>query len=101
MLRFKPELPRNELQELYEKYNVPASATGTSRTCGMQVVWKQRSGNELEPVAVKIGITDYSFSQLMDGKLEKGDTVVTGQMLASSEGSQGSPLQPQRLRRRR
>ncbi len=100
-LRFKPELPRNELQELYEEYNIPASATGTSRSRGMQVVWKQRSGSDLEPVAVKIGITDYSFSELMDGKLEKGDTVVTGQMLASSEGSQGSPLQPGRMRRRR
>lgn len=94
-LRFKPELPRNKLQELYEKYNIPASATGTGRSRGMQVVWKQRPGNELEPVAVKIGITDYSFSQLLDGKLEKGDVLVTGQTIAtSSEGPQGSPLQP-------
>jgi len=98
-LRFKPELPRNELQELYEKYNVPASATGTSRVRGMQVVWKQRPGNELEPVVVKVGITDYSSSQLLEGKLEKGDVLVTGQTLASSGGPQGSPLQPQRFGR--
>ncbi len=100
-LRFKPELPRDEMQALYAKYDIPVSATGSSRTRGWQVVWKQLPGNQLEPVAVKIGITDYSFSQLMEGRLREGDVLVTGQMIASSEGPQGSPLQPQRMGRGR
>jgi len=70
-LRFKPELPRDEMQALYAKYDIPVSATGSSRTRGWQVVWKQLPGNQLEPVAVKIGITDYSSSQLLEGKLQK------------------------------
>jgi HlyD family secretion protein len=100
-LRFKPELPRNKLRELYEEHDIPASATGSSRTRGIQVVWKRRSATELEPVAVKVGITDYNFSQLLEGKLEKGDVLVTGQTIASGDGPRGSPLQQRRFGRRR
>ena len=99
-LRFKPELPRDKIQALYERHDIPVSATGSSRTRGWQVVWKQLPGNELVPVAVRIGITDYSFSQLLEGTLQKGDALATGQMIASGEGPQGSPLQPQRMGRR-
>jgi HlyD family secretion protein len=100
-LRFKPELPRDKMQALYAKYDVPVSATGTSRTRGWQVVWKQLPGNELQPVAVRIGITDYSSTQLLEGKLQKGDVLVTGQTVTSGAGQQGSPLQPQRMGGRR
>jgi HlyD family secretion protein len=100
-LRFKPELPRDKLQALYEKYNIPISATGSGRTRGWQVVWKRLPGNNLEPAAVKIGITDYTSTQLLAGKLQEGDVLVTGQMMASNAAAQTSPLQPQRMRGRR
>ena len=98
-LRFKPELAHDKMRALFEKYNIPISATGSGRSRGWQVVWKQLPGSGLQPVAVKIGITDYSFSQLLEGKLQKDDALVTGQAFTSSAGQQGSPLQPQRMRR--
>jgi hypothetical protein len=33
----------------------------------------------LQPVAVKVGITDHTFTQLLEGDLKDGDLLVTGQ----------------------
>lgn len=94
-LRYTPELPRSELQALYARYNIPTAAT-TSHIGGWQVVWKLGSGKQLEPVAVKVGITDYSFTQLREGKLKEGDVLVTGQTETRTAGqTQGqSPVAP-------
>ena len=80
-LRFTPEMPYNKLQELYRRYHIPASATA-SHLGGWQVVWETLSDKQLEPVAVKVGITDYSFTQLLDGNLKEGSMLVTGEELA-------------------
>jgi HlyD family secretion protein len=100
-LRFKPELARQKLQELYREFKIPASALAGSQPGGWQVVWKLGPGGGLEPEAVKVGITDYNSSQLLEGKLKQGDVLVTGEMLTSSAGPSQSPLQPQRMGRRR
>ncbi len=77
-LRFTPELPRKDLQALYARYQIPPPAT-TSHLGGWQVVWKLGPGKKLEPVAVKVGITDYSATQLLEGKVKEGEVLVTGQ----------------------
>jgi HlyD family secretion protein len=94
-LRYTPELPRSELQALYARYDIPTAAT-TSHTGGWQVVWKLGASKQLEPAAVKVGITDYSFTQLREGKLKEGDVLVTGQTGARATGQpQGqSPVAP-------
>jgi HlyD family secretion protein len=94
-LRYTPELSRPELQALYTRYNIPTAAT-TSHMGGWQVVWKLGSGKQPEPVAVKVGITDYSFTQLREGKLKEGDVLVTGQTETRAAGqTQGqSPVAP-------
>ena len=89
-LRYTPELSRGELQDLYARYNIPAAAT-TSHVGGGQVVWRLGPGNKLEPVAVRIGITDYSFTQMLEGKLKEGDLLVTGQ----TETRTAAPAQSQ------
>ncbi len=89
-LRFTPELPRSKLQELYKEYGISASATGT-HPGGWRVVWKLGPRGSLIPVKVRTGITDYSFTQLIDGKLKSGDELVTGQESASAGGTQ-SPI---------
>jgi HlyD family secretion protein len=79
-LRFTPDLPRKELQDLYTRYGVPPSAT-SSHLGGLQVAWRL-DGKNPEPVAVKVGITDYSFTELREGNVRPGDTLVTGEELA-------------------
>ncbi len=87
-LRYTPELPRRELQQLYAKNDIPASAT-VQRPGGLQVVWKLTNGKKLQPVAVKVGITDYSSTQLVEGDLKEGDVLAIGQTESSSSGQQG------------
>lgn len=97
-LRFKPDLPAKRLQELYRQFNIPPAATAGSRVGGSQVVWNLKPGNDLEPVAVKAGITDFSFTALLEGNLKEGDVLVTGQVTAGNEGPQQGPLQQRSLR---
>jgi HlyD family secretion protein len=93
-LRFTPELPRSELQALYKQFKIPAAAT-TTHAGGWQVVWKPGPGRQLEPVPVRVGITDYSFAQLLEGNLKEGDMLVTGQNNTRASQAQGqSPVAP-------
>jgi HlyD family secretion protein len=94
-LRYTPELSRPELQALYKQYNIPTAAT-TTRTGGWQVVWKLGPGKQLEPVPAKVGITDYSFTQLLEGNLKEGDVLVTGQTdtRAAGQTQAQSPVAP-------
>ncbi len=87
-LRYTPDLPRQALQELYHRYNIRATAA-TSHLGGWQVVWKLGPDKKPVPVAVKVGITDYSFSQLIEGDLHEGDVLVTGEESARNAQSQG------------
>jgi HlyD family secretion protein len=77
-LRFTPDMPRRDLEALYTHYMIPPAAR-TSHLGGMQVVWKLAPGKKLEPVPVKVGITDYSFTQLLEGNLKEAEVLVTGQ----------------------
>ncbi len=136
-LRFKPDLPAEELQALYEQHGMPvdepqqrrragrgdgnsgsggnagqgtrrnrsgdaASAAGgdgsaegagprrTTRSGSGRpesgVVWKLDSRKNLVPVSVKIGVTDFTFTELKEGALEPGTELVIGQ--SSGRGSQ-------------
>ncbi len=80
-LRYTPEVPRQELQQLLTRYKIP-SAASSSHLGGWQVVWKLGPAKKLEPVAVKAGITDYSFTELKEGNLQEGDLLVTGEETA-------------------
>ena len=88
-LRFTPELTHDELQELYEKYKIPAQAT-RQHIGGTQVVWMLGTDNKIRPVAVKVGLTDYSFTQMAEGELKADDTLVTGEEFVQGSQSQGT-----------
>ena len=88
-LRFTPEMPRSKLQELYSEHRIPPSA-GVSHMGGWQVVWRLGADRKLEPVAVQVGITDYTFTQLAGGTLKEGDVLVTGEELARGQQAQGN-----------
>ena len=47
----------------------------------MAIVWKLKPDNTLEPVQVRTGITDRTFTQMaqaLHGELKDGDLLVTG-----------------------
>ena len=80
-------MSQKSLQELYKQYHIPPTATA-SHLGGWQVVWQELPDKKLKPVAVKVGITDYSFTQLLGGDLKEGDVLVTGEELAHNPAQQ-------------
>jgi HlyD family secretion protein len=60
------------------------------------VVWKLDKDKNLVPMAVRLGITDYTFTEMKEGKLEAGEELVIGQSTArsTSSGQQGGPMNP-------
>jgi HlyD family secretion protein len=92
-LRFTPEMPRSKLQQLYDQYKIPRSAT-VQHLGGWQVVWKLGPDKQLRPEKVKVGITDYNFTQMLEGDLKPGDVLVTGQEMAANTTTAGPPGGP-------
>jgi HlyD family secretion protein len=112
-LRYKPDLPAEELRALYQQYGIPegntqrtqSAATVTGQQKGAkppdreaaapaetQVVWKLLPNNGLAPVRIKAGITDHTFTELvqeLNGDLKPGDDLVTG--LAQGRSSNAAP----------
>jgi len=113
-LRFKPDLPANEIHDLYRKADIaeegvgppqkgPGKATSTSTVSSpkaeMRVVWKLRSGKTLEPVRVKTGITDHTDTELVqvvNGNLNAGDSLITGVAQSAGGGRGAGPAGPRR-----
>lgn len=92
-LRFSPNMPHTDLQKLYQRYHIPHSAT-VAHLGGSQVVWKLGPDKKLIPVVVKIGITDYTDTAMLDGDLKAGDVLVAGEMLAKGSQPNGVPGGP-------
>jgi HlyD family secretion protein len=130
-LRYKPDLPPEEIRALYQKSGIPESAGGRtqpgaraenspasaprpqtngSRKGGggasgdstpresqaprydSQVVWKLAPDKSLQPVRIKTGITDHTFTEVvqdLNGDLKAGDDLVTG--VAQGRGSVTAP----------
>lgn len=68
-----------------------ATAQRTVRT-RPQVVWVLGPSKKVEPQWVRVGITDGRASEIVDGELKEGDTIVLGQNIDASAAPQ-----PQRV----
>lgn len=142
-LRYKPDLPPEEIRALYQKHGIPettgpraqspsaATASGGARaqaagnrkaaTAGSahdstasveegqsprydtQVVWKLSADNSLEPVRIKTGITDHTFTEVvqdLNGELKAGEDLVTGVAQGHASGNAPRPGGPGALRGR-
>jgi HlyD family secretion protein len=53
-----------------------------------KIVWKLNPDNSLRPVRVRLGVTDFAFTALLEGEVRPGDKVVIGQTTTRSR----SPL---------
>jgi len=101
-LRFTPNLTAQQISDLYQKAGIAAasgtrgkkSGQGTQQQPGQQattaIVWKLNADKSLEPVQVKLGITDHTtteVAQVMKGSLNPQDQVITGATAASKAAS--------------
>jgi HlyD family secretion protein len=74
----------------------PARAAAPAGTAApeTQVVWKLLPDKELEPVKIKTGITDHTFTELVqavNGDLKGGDDLVTGLAQGRASNSSSAP----------
>ena len=90
-MTFSPPAAPGDLEKLYKERKIPPAAY-TSHAGGRQVVWRLAAGDRVEPVAVRVGISDYTFSQILEGDLKQGDVLITG--IAGGSGSASQSRAP-------
>jgi HlyD family secretion protein len=59
------------------------------------IVWKLLPDKTLEPVQVNIGVTDFTYTAMVNGNLKPGDDLVIGQVASkrtTAQNQAGSPL---------
>ncbi len=79
----------------------PAGATpGASVRDDWGIVWRRRSDKTLEPVRVKLGVTDFTFTAMKEGDLKVGDDLVIGQTTGKGAQPQQGPMGPGGIPRR-
>ena len=105
-LRFTPDLTADQISALYQKAGIGAAAAGRKGAKGAQqqasgqqasgqqaataVVWKMNADKSVEPVQIKLGITDHTtteVAQVVKGSLNPQDQVVTGSAAANKTAS--------------
>jgi HlyD family secretion protein len=108
-LRYKPDLGAQEVSALLEKYGIGSGGQGRKAQGTQQpsqpkaqgqattaVVWKLASDKQLQPIAIKLGITDHTtteVAQVLKGELNPGDQIVTG-AAASAQRAAGTSAAP-------
>lgn len=64
-----------------------ASRAGGAGRMGPQIIWKRLPNKELQPIMVRLGVTDYTFTELRGvvgkGELKPGDELIIGQSNAN------------------
>jgi HlyD family secretion protein len=101
-LRFTPDLTAQEISDLYQKAGIAGAGAGrkggkgmpgaSGQQATMAVVWKLNADKSVDPVLIKLGITDHTtteVAQVVKGSLNPQDQVVTGS--AASNKSASSP----------
>lgn len=103
-LRYKPDLSAGDASALLQKYGISAGNGGRTHKGGQAgqqqaqqqtaVVWKVDAKKSLEPVQIKLGITDHTtteVAQVLKGSLNPGDQVVTGTAASKTTGTSAAP----------
>jgi HlyD family secretion protein len=91
-LRFKPDLKPEQLKAVYQQYGI-APPEGPKAT-DIAVLWKLGPEKSLEPLQVKTGITDHTYTavaQVLKGQINPGDELVTGAASGGVRTAGGAP----------
>jgi HlyD family secretion protein len=94
-ISYTPDFPSAELESLYRKNEIPVAAY-TSHRDDQQVVWKTSAGQQPGPIAIRVGLSDSSVTQLLAGKIKLGDVLITGSTNSSSSSESGKAPIPNR-----
>ena len=99
-LRFTPDLTADQISALYQKAGINAAGAGRKGGKGAQqgsgqqastaVVWKLNADKSVEPVQIKLGITDHTtteVAQVVKGSLNPQDLVLTGSAATNKTAS--------------
>jgi len=105
-LRYKPDMNATDMSALLQKNGISAAGSrgGKNGQASQQsqqqattaVVWRMDANKSLEPVQIKLGITDHTtteVAQVLKGSLNPGDQVVTG-AASSSQKTSGTTAAP-------
>jgi HlyD family secretion protein len=65
-----------------------SGAGGSSKRQDSAIIWKLLPNNALEPVQVTLGVTDFTFTELVNGTVNPGDVLVIGQSTNKSSVAQ-------------
>jgi hypothetical protein len=68
------------------------AASGSTRD-DWGIVWKLLPNKTLQPVQVRLGVTDFTFTAMEQGNLKPGDELVIAQMSKGSSTQQPSNQQ--------
>jgi HlyD family secretion protein len=98
-LRFTPDLTQQQISDALQKAGIGSGAARTGKKGGqgtqqasgqaaqMAVVWKMNADKSLQPVLIKLGITDHTtteVAQVVKGSLNPQDLVITGSAASKS-----------------
>lgn len=72
-----------------EAGSFPAKRRGPEAGGTFQIVWKLNPDNSLQPVRVKTGLTDFTYTAMLEGDLQPGDKLVIGEVV---KGRSRSPF---------
>jgi HlyD family secretion protein len=98
-LRFTPDLTAQQISDLYQKAGIASTSAARKGGKGTQssgqqattaVVWKLNADKSVEPVQIKLGITDHTtteVAQVIKGSLNPQDQVITGSAAANKTTS--------------
>lgn len=100
-LRFQPRLTESQREQLTSPGQ---ERRGTTRVDGserpgdgqrrrwqaMPKVWITTDDGLPRPIAVRLGISDDQFTELMDGSLQEGDEIIIGVAARDGQGSAGA-----------
>jgi HlyD family secretion protein len=99
-LRFKPDVPADQLAALYASSGIQAPKTQRGsqvQKTDSTIIWKTANGKDLQPVQIRTGITDHSnteVAQVIAGSLNQGDKLILGSETAGNSGKQGATAAP-------
>jgi len=92
-LRFTPQLSPDVAQRIFEN-NPKGRQEGntkmeTARNQDVSRVWILDESGALKPIMIKAGVTDNSYTEVVEGKLTEGHQVITG-IDSGKESNEGS-----------
>ena len=67
---------------------------GSSTRDDWGMVWKVLADKSLQPVRVKLGVTDFTFTAMKEGTLKPGDELVIGQTSKNTTAQQAPGARP-------